>query len=354
MKYLFYLLVALFFFNCENSKENDGFLNTISSDNIKTTEVDSFILKQMDSLKIPAISIAIINNSEIVYHRTFGVRSIETSIPIDSENIFDAGSLTKTPFAYLVMKMVDKNQLDLDKPLYQYLPYPDIEYDKRYKLITARMVLCHSTGFPNWRFLNDNKKLDIKFTPGSDFGYSGEGYKYLSKVLAHLNNLEQDSLEIMMRNNVYNPLKMYKSSTIWNDKVASRRTTGHILGEVKDGWGINSDDPGFHAAYSLQTEAYDYANFIIGLMKGQGLSQESINEMLKTQIISKDKTTTWGLGIEIEKFNNGKILYKHRGFNKNFSAGYLFSKESNNGFVFFTNNDTGYVLNDILKDYFIK
>lgn len=95
--------------------------------------------------------------------------------------------------------MVDQGILNLDQPLYTYLPYSDIAHDDRYKLITARMILCHTSGFPNWRFLNADKKLDIKFTPGTQYLYSGEGFEYLANVIAYLKNIQKNDLHRSLR-----------------------------------------------------------------------------------------------------------------------------------------------------------
>lgn len=115
---------------------------------------------------------------------------------VDDQSIFEAASMSKTVFTYFVLKMVDKKLLDLDTPLYRYFPYKDIEKNERYKLITAWMVLSHTTGFPNWRYFDkrdENRykygELYLKFTPGTEFAYSREGYRYLSLVIAHLNGL---------------------------------------------------------------------------------------------------------------------------------------------------------------------
>ena len=153
---------------------------------ISFSEMEAFLKSQMDTIRMPGLSFAVINDEQIVYHKTFGVTNVETKQQVSDETIFDAASMTKTPFAFLVMRLAEKGILDLDKPLFTYLPYPDIAHDKRYKLITARMVLSHTTGFPNWRFFNKDGKLDIKFTPGTQFQYSGEGYEYLANVIAHL------------------------------------------------------------------------------------------------------------------------------------------------------------------------
>lgn len=344
------LLIALISFGYTWTKR----VHSVSGKVLSVDEIDNFVLHQMDSLKIPAVSMAIIDNSKIVYHRTFGVKNKNTKEPINANSLFDAGSLSKTLFAYWALKAVDKKQLDLDRPLYQYLPYPDIEYDERYKLITTRMVLSHTSGFPNWRRFNKDKKLDIKFPPGTDFNYSGEGYEYLANVLAHLNNTKKDSLESFIRKDLYKPLKMKNSSTVWSKKVSANRIDGHINGQVAKGWGISLDNPGFYAAYSLQSEAKDYAKLLIAIMTGQELAKKTRKEMLDIQIDSKAKEKVWGLGIEIIKSNDGKLLYTHGGFNNDFSSGYLFSTDTNNGYVFFASSDTGYKLNDIFRNYFVE
>ena len=65
------------------------------------------------------------------------------------------------------MQLVQEKILDLDKPVYQYLPkplpaypqYKDVANDSRYERITARMLLSHTAGFPNWRAFEDDRKL---------------------------------------------------------------------------------------------------------------------------------------------------------------------------------------------------
>jgi hypothetical protein len=104
---------------------------------ISFSQMDTFLKSQMDSIGIPGLSFAIINDKQMVYHRTFGVTNVETKQKLSNETIFDAASMTKTPFAFLVMRLAEKDILDLDKPLYTYLPFPDIAHDERYK--------------PNWR-----------------------------------------------------------------------------------------------------------------------------------------------------------------------------------------------------------
>ena len=191
---LFFVGIAL---TAASSFKKEEIINikTLNGNEITPAEMDEYLKNQMDSIGLPGLSIAIINEAKIIYHRTLGVTNVDTKEKVSQETLFDAGSMSKTPFAYLVMKMVERGILNLDRPLYTYLPYPDIAYDDRYKLITARMVLSHTSGFPNWRILNEDKKLDIKFTPGTQYLYSGEGFEYLANVVAHLKNIQKNDLQ---------------------------------------------------------------------------------------------------------------------------------------------------------------
>jgi len=146
---------------------------TLNGTKVSAAVFDAFLQRQMDSLAMPGLTIAVFDNDTIIYHHAWGVASVDSKAPLDEESIFEAASMSKTVFAYLAMRMVDKGLLDLDTPLNTYLPYPDIDRDERYKLITARMVLTHRTGFPNWRYFNRADTslhvhfpdLYLKFTP---------------------------------------------------------------------------------------------------------------------------------------------------------------------------------------------
>ncbi|MFY0630886.1 MAG: beta-lactamase family protein [Flavobacteriaceae bacterium] len=177
------------------------FLGTIEAQTIqlptgKTIDsklLNAFLEKEMKSTNTPGLSIAIINNGHIAFHSPKGLSRPNQKV-ID-KTIFEAASLSKPLFGYYAMYFVEQDLLDLDKPLYKYLPYSAIAYDERYKKITARMVLSHKTGFPNWRTGRPDHKLTIDFEPGSKFQYSGEGYQYLALVLQQILKTDAKGLQ---------------------------------------------------------------------------------------------------------------------------------------------------------------
>jgi len=313
---------------------------------ISFSKLDTFLKSQMDSIGLQGLSFALISDGQIAYLRTLGVTNADTKQRVSYGTLFDAASMTKTPFAFLVMRLVDKGILDLDQPLYTYLPYPDIAYDDRYKLITARMVLSHTTGFPNWRFFNKDGKLDIKFPPGTQYQYSGEGYEYLANVIAHLMKIKKNDLQELFNEEVAKTLGMEKTYFTWDSWVAEHQATGHVDGKVAEGYGIDASNPNFYAAYSMQTEALNYARFLVGMINEKGLTTESYYDMLKVQFpnASQSPNEQWGLGIGIRHTEYGDEFY-HGGFNLNFSGEFMFNKEQKFGYVFFTNCNKASELN---------
>ena len=112
------------------------------------------------------------------------MRDRSTGVPVDDDTIFSAQSMSKPVFAYRVMKLCEQGMLDLDAPLTKYTTDIFVKNDSRLKEVTARRVLSHTSGLPNWR--SKENPLRISFPPGTKWLYSGEGYHYLQSVLTRV------------------------------------------------------------------------------------------------------------------------------------------------------------------------
>ncbi|WP_298764073.1 serine hydrolase [uncultured Polaribacter sp.] len=341
---LFILSIAIS--SCKVNSEIS--IRSFNGNLISKSTMDAFIKKQMDSLNMPGLSIAFINDDKIVYQSALGVKNIENQEKVNDATIFDAASMSKTVFSFFVLKMVDDGLLDLDTPLYTYMEYPDIAYDDRYKSITARMVLSHTSGFPNWRYLdekgnyNPKGKLTIKFEPGTKFQYSGEGYEYLALVVAHLKGIQKNDLQDLIKKEVFEPLSMNNSSFVWNDYIEKHRVDGHFRGKLNKGYGNSAKDPNFKASSSLQTDSKEFSQFLLALINNKIISEKSHDELLKIQsrklATSRSKEQKYGLGIVIEYSEYG-TTYSHGGDNLSHTGLYMFNVEKKVGYVFFTNSE---------------
>jgi CubicO group peptidase (beta-lactamase class C family) len=309
---------------------------------VNPDELDRFVQTYREYFKIPGISIAVIKDFKVVYHRGFGVKNAATGELVGADTLFEAASMTKPVFAYTVLRLVDRGVLSLDTPLYTYLPYEDIAYDDRYKLITARMVLTHRTGFPNWR----TGKLDIKFTPGTQVSYSGEGFVYLGKVAERLTGKK---LVDLCREEVFAPLGIENASLVWNENVARLSATGH--GGFRPLAKGKPSQP--NTAASLHVDARNYARFLIAVLQGQGLAEPTIKEMLRPQVkIPNEQGASWGLGIAIEETPFG-TNYGHGGRNPGFTSRSVMYKDRGIGYVVLVNNDDASKIDNVLNAYLI-
>src|SRR5579863_2486785 len=175
----------------------------------------------MREAEIPWLSIAVVRDGKTYWLQNFGVRDAKTKGAVTDDTAFNVGSLSKPVFAYGVLKLVDQGKLGLDVPLTTYLPKPYIEGDDRLQKITARIVLSHRTGFPNWR---NNDPLRIYFKPGERFSYSGEGMVYLQKVVEQVTG---KPLNDYMQEAVFVPLGMTSSSYVWRKDFDDTAASGH-------------------------------------------------------------------------------------------------------------------------------
>jgi CubicO group peptidase (beta-lactamase class C family) len=331
------------------------YIRTVTGRRIEVDSLDKFIQKGMDSLVIPGLSIAIINDADMVYHRTFGVKNFDTGIAVDSSTIFEAASLSKPLFSYFVMKQIEKGVIGLDDPLYKLMPHPAIkDNDKRYELITPRMVLSHTTGFPNWSV---DKPIEMKFTPGTGFSYSGEAHQYLTALLAVIQHTNwQSGLDSIFQIDVARPVGMKRSFYVRNAYTTSNKATGYFKnGRAKDSWVDGSIS--FGGAHSLHTEAADYARFLIAMINGEGLKKETFDEMLKEQIrfaddsdLSSTGQTGWCLGFAMKPMPYG-MRYLHTGSNSGFQSYCCFNRETKYGLVLFTNCEKAFELYALIGKY---
>jgi len=253
---------------------------------IATAEIDSTVTRLMRAAEVTGVGIAILNDGQISYLKTYGVRDKEKTLPLTQDSVMTAASFSKVAFAYMVMQIVDEEILDLDKPVYQYLPkpfpdypiYKDLADDPRYQRITSRMLLSHTSGFPNWRWINADRKLNINFEPGSRYAYSGEGIDLLQLVVETVTN---KPLEDLMQARIFQPFGMTRSSMIWQRQFESDYANGY------DEYGRS---PGperrstANAAGSMQTTTGDFARFMQAAMQGIGLWKEAREVMLSPQI----------------------------------------------------------------------
>jgi len=256
--------------------------------------IDAEVARAMSATGAQGMALAIIDDGRVVSVATYGHRNAAGD-PLETDTIMYGASLTKAAFAYMVMQLVDEGILELDTTIDHYLKRPLPEYsepevedlyarwsdlagDDRWRELTPRRLLTHSSGFANFGFLEPDGILRFHFAPGSRYSYSGDGFILLQFVLERGLGLDVGR---EMQRRVFEPLAMPDSSLIWRDDYAGR---------LADGWGLAGDvEPhdarsAVRAAGSMDTTITDMAHFAAGYVGGERLSAAARAELTRRQL----------------------------------------------------------------------
>ena len=253
--------------------------------------IDAEVARLMTATQANGVAVAVIDEGRVVHVGAYGKRNAAGE-PLQPDTIMYGASLTKTAFAYTVMQLVDDGKLDLDRPLAAYLakplpdyptekkyaPWADLAGDPRWRKLTARILLTHSSGFGNFAFMEPDGKLRIHFEPGSRYAYSGEGLILLQFVLER--GLGIDVGETMQRR-IFDRLGMRRTGMMWRADFATN---------LADGWKADgSVEPHderskVRAAGSMDTTIADMARLAAANINGVGLSPEGAAALTSPQL----------------------------------------------------------------------
>jgi len=273
---------------------------------------------------------AIVRGGRVFWSAAFGTREDSAHTPVDTATVFEAASLSKPVFAYLALRLADQGELDLDRPLAEVIEYPRLVNDQRTRRITARMVLSHGSGLPNW----GGEQLTLQFEPGTAYGYSGEGFAYLQKAIERLTG---QSLEALARREIFEPLGMTRSSYVWQQRFEQDAASAKDwLGRIApiDHW----VEP--NAAYTLLTTAPDYARFVAAVLTGRGLAPATWQAFL-TPVRETSPGTAMALGVRVENGPGGPIFYHSGNNGRRFTCYMAGDVGRGTGLVYFTNASNG-------------
>ena len=314
-------------------------------------KIDVMVPRLMKLHHVPGVSVVGIEDHKIKWTRQFGVCEAGKDRKVRPDTLFEACSMTKPVFAYVVLQLVEQGKLDLDRPLVEYLDEPYLSDEPRHRAITARMVLCHTCGFPNWR--KKGKPLRVLFEPGDRFEYSGEGFKYLQHVVEHITGKPLDE---HMHNALFGPVGMKNCAVAWNDRVARLAASGH-----DDQGRVKKSGPRFmeaNSAASLFCSPTEYAQFLLEIMRPDRSAAHSLSKKMIDQMLTRQSKVTprrpikrrspatsadvyFGLGWQIDATPSGDRFY-HGGTNGNgFRCYNEFDPRRGRGIVLMTNSLSG-------------
>ncbi|MCE3262673.1 MAG: serine hydrolase [Pseudoduganella sp.] len=311
---------------------------TTHRDHLASASVDETLKLLAERHNVCGVALAVIRNRSLESIRfASGCTPATTPGP---DSIFQAASLSKPVFAYAVMRLAAQGKLDLDAPVMDYLPQgyrhrsnplqaepSELVTDARLRAVTARMVLNHTSGLPNWF----SGRLSVHSTPGTKWNYSGEAYVLLQRAVE---TITKQTLDQFARSEVFKPLAMAHSDYTWNDEIARRLLPGaKANGAPRATFDLRTPV----AAFSLYTSAADYGKFMAALL---GDSAAIAQVTASPVTVDARLGLSWGLGWGIERAVDDSYIWQW-GNNPGYRAFAIASVRSGDGFVMLTNSENG-------------
>lgn len=323
----------------------------------------------MKELGIPGVSIAVIDDYQVVWARGYGVTNGETTAaPVTSRTLFQAASISKPVTALALLHFTEQGAFDLDTDVNEYLQswnLPEADTPGTDKA-TLRHLLAHTAGITPGGFSGyernaplpditqildgeppaNNAAARVVSTPGSVVSYSGLGY---TMVQLALTDRVGNAFQEIVRESVFHPVGMFDSTfeQVLPDALAARAAHGHRStgAAIPGGWYVFPE----LAAAGLWTTPSDLALLAIDVAKSksrQASSGQIVSHKMARQMLSQQKDEM-GLGFVIRP-GDTHGYFAHSGGNQGYRGHFEMLADTGQGVVVLTNSDAGHLLISLL------
>jgi CubicO group peptidase (beta-lactamase class C family) len=323
--------------------------------------LEPFIQKTMQEAKVPGLAVGIVEVGRPVYVRGFGAMDArDPARPVTAETLFHMASITKPFVATSVMQLAERGRVDLDAPITRYLPYFQLK-DPRYRAITVRLMLIHTSGMPDVEdYLWDKPEFDdgaleryvcslqdkvLLSEPGTKFAYSNMAFEVLGDLVA---KISKKSFEKYVDNNILKHVCMASSTLLLNEADPAKLAAGHTRG--KDGAVIPVAHYPFNRSHTpgsnLHSNATDMVRWMLvnlnrGELDGRRILKDSTYDLMwKPTEASRDVRTGFSVGISwFLRSHHAEQLVRHGGSDDGFLTAVVMLPARKTGVVVLINSD---------------
>ena len=322
------------------------------------------LLDRMKSYNVPAVSMALIDNGEIAWVKSWGVKDADTLAPVTPNTLFQAASISKPVSALAALRMVESGELSLDKPINNYLTrwqLPENEFTQQVP-VTLTHLLSHTGGLTvhgfrgyaqtdeqptaiqvlNGEAIAKSDPVVVDTLPGSHFRYSGGGSTVFQIAME---DVTHKSFTQLMDELVLKPAGMDRSTfaqplpeSFQTDVASGHLAEGNVVSGKWHNYPIQSPA-------SLWTTPTDLANFALAIIKafhaeeGQSAAGNILSKSMCDLCLTEQKNA-WGLGPRLFMDNGKTIGFHHGGANEGYRCEFVAFLDGR-GAAVMTNSDVG-------------
>jgi len=310
--YLKYLLIVITAISLNSQTKS-------YAQNLEAT-VDS-LLQEKYPLNAPGATFLISKNGNIIYEKAFGLANLELNVPMQTENIFEIGSMTKQFTAISILMLMERGKLNLNDEITKFIP----DYPTLGKTITIHHLLTHTSGIKNYTSMkkikgiakNDLTPLELidffknesmDFEPGEQFKYNNSGYIILGYIIELLSEQNYASF---VEENIFKKLNMLSSSYATHTKVIKNKASGyHKRDDYIKSMHISYTLP--YSAGSLMSNVDDMLKWQEAIKNNQLISKAATEKAFTNYTLNNGEHINYGYGWHIKELN-GISIREHGG-----------------------------------------
>ncbi|PEY42391.1 penicillin-binding protein [Bacillus cereus] len=336
-------------------------------------DIEFQIEEQVQNKTVPGFALSIINETEILYEKAFGLMNWEESkLAITTDTLFRIGSVSKSLTGTLIMKLVEEGILDLDVPICTYIEAFPLQNQEHARTITLRMLLSHTAGLPDGGDIEGPRDqegwisyieeivptLGLVAPPGALYSYGNHAYNLAGYVAQ---SVCKKPFAELMKEYVLDPLGMNRTMYDPLEAMTYPLALAHEKAEQGD-WKVQrkfAENVTNYPSFFGMSTITDLSRFAMmhlnkGVLDGKTfLNREVVEEMHKKQVDNYTLNESGScLGLITEKERGIEMLW-HSGAISTYKCFFVLFPEKKLGFVTMATQDYGWKVIEMLMDKFI-
>jgi D-alanyl-D-alanine carboxypeptidase len=318
----------------------------LSADN--TQKIDAVAAAALQSTGVPAASVAVVKNGQIVFVKAYGNAKLDPPTPATSAMRFSIGSVSKQFTASAILMLQEEGKLSLDDKVSRFLP--DLT---RANDVTIRELLSHTSGYQDYwpqdyvmpnmlqpvdaqKILDQWARKPLDFEPGTKWQYSNTNY-----VIAGLIAEKAAGMPLMdyLRKRIFSILDMKSVTDIDQKRLTESDPVGYMrygLGPLRK---APKEGPGWlFAAGELAMTAEDLAKWDISIIDQKLMKPSSYGQLEAETVLKNGVGTQYGLGVSVRN-SGGRKMVEHNGEVSGFTSENIVFPDDRIAIVVLTNQD---------------
>jgi CubicO group peptidase (beta-lactamase class C family) len=261
-------------------------------------------------------------NGQILFEIYGGFANRKDKTEITATTPIHVASVSKVLTAAAILKLVDRNKLDLDQKVNTILPtFP-------YKEISIKMLLNHRSGLPNYAYFGDDRKIwnrsmmknqdildllakhkfNLYFRPDKKFGYCNTNYSILALVIEKLTKM---TYRDAMKKIIFEPLGMKNTFVFDYNKDKDNASQSYKGNNVLYDYDFLDNIYGDKNIYSTPR---DMLKFDLATYSKKFLNPKLVKQVFQGYSYEHKGERNYGLGIRMHEWKTGERLYYHNGW----------------------------------------